>query len=158
MRRYLLLIVLVGPFVGACTSDDPAPTVSVLSASPDELYPNDDLKDDVRIVVEYSDADGDLGEGFAEVHDCRGDELLTVLQIPAIAPQDVVADGTRITGSLELNVTDIGAVAASTLPAVCDELGIAAQAANETVFCVVLVDAKDHTGPGDCTTPITLAP
>ncbi len=151
MRRILMLTLL-----GACATDDPAPSVRVLSATPDQLVPADDLADDVRILVEYEDADGDLGEGIAEIHDCRGEPLLTMLAIPAIAPDNVV--GMPITGSLELHVTDVGAAAPGTLPATCDELGVGALAADETVFCVVLVDAAGHAGTGDCTTPITLAP
>lgn len=153
--RLLLVMTLLA---GACASDDPAPVVHVLSATPDELAPTDDLADDLRITVEYDDADGDLGEGIAQVHDCRGAELRTDLAIPAIAPDDVVADGARITGSLDLYVTDVGAAISGTPPAVCDELGVPALAADETVFCVVLVDAADHAGVGDCTQPITLAP
>jgi len=152
MRRYLVLILLAG----ACTSDDPAPSVTVLSATPDELYTENDLKDDVRIVVEYNDADGDLGEGIAEVHDCRSDTLVIELPIPAIAPDDVVANGTHISGSLDLYVNDVGAATPGTLPSVCADLGVKALGAGETVFCVVLVDAKDHAGPGDCTGTITL--
>jgi hypothetical protein len=131
--------------------------VHVVSATPDELTPEDDLADDVRILVEYEDADGDLGEGIAQIHDCRGEQLLTELMIPAIAPENVVAEGSPINGSLDLHVTDVGAAAPAAMPAVCDELGVGALEANETVFCVVLVDAKDHAGPGDCTPPITLA-
>ena len=152
MRSYLVLILLAG----ACASDDPAPTVTVVSASPEELYTENDLKDDLRIIVDYEDADGDLGEGIAEVHDCRGDTLVTMLPIPAIAPDDVVSDGTRITGSLDLYVTDVGAATSTALPSVCDELGISINA-GETVFCVVLVDAAGHAGPGDCTPPITIS-
>jgi hypothetical protein len=152
MRRILVLLLLAG----ACASDDPAPKVTVLSTTPEVLDPANDLADDVRIVVEYDDADGDLGEGIAEVHDCRGESLLTALEIPAIAGEGMI--GSRITGSLDLYVTDVGAGAAGTLPALCDELGVGAIAAGETVFCVVLVDAAGHAGPGDCTTPITLAP
>jgi hypothetical protein len=150
MRSTLVLLLLAG----ACASDDPAPTVTVVSATPDALDPANDLTDDVRILVEYDDADGDLGEGIAEVHDCRGESLLTMLEIPAIAGDGML--GSRITGSLDLFVNDVGAGTASALPAVCAELGIGPLAAGETVFCVVLVDAKGHAGPGDCTTPITL--
>lgn len=154
MRRILLTLLLVG----ACTSDDPAPTVNVVSATPDQIDPANDLADDVRILVEYEDADGDLGEGVAEVHDCRDETLTTVLPIPAIAPDDVVSDGAKISGSLDLYVTDVGAGAAATMPSVCADLGVGALAAGETVFCVVLVDAAEHAGPGDCTDAITLAP
>jgi hypothetical protein len=152
MRSLLVLLLLAG----ACTSDDPAPTVTVLSATPDVLDPANDLADDVRIAVEYEDADGDLGDGIAEVHDCRGEALLTMLAIPAIAGEAMI--GSPISGSLDLYVTDVGAGAASTLPTVCDDLGVGAMSAGETVFCIVLVDAAGHAGPGDCTDPITLAP
>jgi hypothetical protein len=66
--------------------------------------------------------------------------------------------GDHITGSLDLYLTDVGASATGTLPSVCADLGIDVLAADETVFCVVLVDAADHAGPGDCTQPITIAP
>ena len=153
MRRYLVLILLAG----ACGSDDPAPTVTVVSASPDQLYTENDLKDDIRILVEYEDADGDLGDGIAQVHDCRSDTLVTELMIPAIAPDDVVKDGTHIKGSLDLYVNDVGAGAASTMPSVCDDLGVKALGTDETVFCVVLVDAAQHEGAGDCTPTIKLS-
>ena len=153
MRRYLVLILLAC----ACGSDDPAPSVSVVSATPDQLYTENDLKDDISIVVDYEDADGDLGDGIAEVHDCRGDALVTMLPIPAIAPDDVVKDGTHISGSLELFVNDVGAATPLALPAVCADLGVDALAADETRFCVVLVDAAGHAGAGDCTDAITLS-
>ncbi|HEY5945431.1 MAG TPA: hypothetical protein VIV40_08065, partial [Kofleriaceae bacterium] len=140
----------------ACTSDDPAPSVEVLSATPDRIDPANDLADDVRIVVAYDDGDGDLGEGIAQVHDCRAEALTTELAIPAIAGADMI--GSRITGSMDLYITDVGAAAPATMPSVCTELGVASLAADQTVFCVVLVDAKQHAGAGDCTEPITLAP
>jgi hypothetical protein len=152
MRRVLLLLLLAT----ACTDDDPAPSVHIVSATPDELDPANDLADDVRILVEYDDADGDLGEGLAEIHDCRDASLLTQLPIPAIAGEGMI--GARIKGSLDLYVNDVGAAATGEVPGVCDELGVGAPAAGETVFCVVLVDAADHAGPGDCTAPITVAP
>ena len=152
MRALLLLALLAG----ACADDDPAPLVTVVSATPGELTTSDDLADDLRILVEYDDADGDLGEGIAQVHDCRGEQLRTELAIPAIAPADVI--GAHITGTLDLHITDVGAAVSATSPAVCDELGVSALAAGETVFCVVLVDAAGHEGAGDCTQPITLAP
>jgi hypothetical protein len=152
MRRVLVLLLLAS----ACTDDDPAPTVHVVSATPDQLDPANDLVDDVRILVEYEDADGDLGEGIAEIHDCRDATLLTQLPIPAIAGESML--GSRIKGSMDLFVNDVGAASAGTMPSVCDELGVAALSAGETIFCVVLVDAAEHAGPGDCTTAITLAP
>ena len=153
MRRYLVLILLAG----ACGSDDPAPTVTVVSASPDQLYTENDLKDDIRILVEYEDADGDLGDGIAQVHDCRSETLVTALPIPAIAPDGVVKDGSHIKGSLDLYVNDVGAGAASTMPSVCSDLGVGALGTDETVFCIVLVDAAAHEGAGDCTPTIKLS-
>lgn len=152
MRRILLALLLTA----ACSDDDPAPTVHVLSASPDALDPTNDLADDLRIVVEYSDRDGDLGTGIAQVHDCRADALVTELPIPAIAADAMV--GSPISGTLDLYVNDVGAATASTMPSTCSELGVAALAANRTVFCVVLVDRQQHAGPGDCSEPVALAP
>lgn len=147
MRRTLLLL-----FATACTSS-PAPTVDILSSSPEELAPADDRADDLRILVTYEDGDGDLGQGFARIHDCRSDLLVTELQIPAIAGPDMI--GSKITGSMDLAVNDIGADVAATLPDVCSDLGVV-QSANATVFCVVLVDVAGNVGPGDCTRPIPL--
>jgi hypothetical protein len=152
MRRCLVLLLLAA----ACGTDDPAPTARVVSFTPEELVPSSDLSDDLHILVEYDDADGDLGDGIAQIHDCRGDALLTELAIPAIAPDDVV--GSPIHGSLDLYVNDIGAATSSALPAACEELGVSTPGADETVFCVVLVDAAGHAGAGDCTSPIALVP
>ena len=153
MRFATVLLVV---FAVACTDDDPAPSVTVISATPDALVPADDLADDLRIMVEYNDNDGDLGDGIARVQDCRGAQLTFELAIPAIAPESVV--GSHISGTLDLHVNDVGAAVSAALPAVCDELGVSALAADETVFCVVLVDAAGNAGTGDCTAPITLAP
>jgi hypothetical protein len=142
--------------VAACGTDDPAPSVEVRQATPTELTPADDAADDLRIDIRYADADGDLGEGVARVHDCRARALVTELPIPAIAPEQVIDDGRMIQGALALSINDVGAGAAETLPDVCDDLGVPALGAGETVFCVVLVDAKAHEGPGDCTQTITL--
>ena len=151
--RYSLALLLCA---AACGTDDPAPTVHIVSLTPDQLAPADDLADDLRILVEYEDSDGDLGEGIARIDDCRGDMLRTELPIPAIAGEAMI--GSPIRGSLDLFVNDVGAAASSALPAVCDELGVAAPGADETVFCVVLVDAAGHAGAGECTAPIALAP
>jgi hypothetical protein len=150
----LLLLSLLLPLV-ACT-DDPAPRVTVISATPDHLDPADDAADDVSIRVEYEDADGDLGGGMAEVHDCRDPVLVTKLPIPAIASDERV--GSHISGSLDLFVTDVGAASTASVAATCADLGVATLAAGTTAFCVVLTDAADHAGPGDCTAAITIAP
>ncbi len=64
--------------------------------------------------------------------------------------------GDHITGTLELHVNDVGAIASTALPETCADLGVAELASAETVFCVVLVDAAGHRGDGDCTAPISL--
>ena len=148
--RYALLFLLVG------CADDPAPHVTVISATPDHLDPADDTADDVSIRVQYEDADGDLGGGVAEIHDCRDEVLVTALTIPAIASDERV--GSHISGSLDLFVTDIGAASTASVAATCADLGVSTLAAGTTAFCVVLVDAAEHSGPGDCTAPITIAP
>lgn len=149
MRRAVLLL-----FASACTSS-PTPTVDILSATPQALNPADDLADDLRILVTYEDGDGDLGEGTARVHDCRADGLITELEIPAIAADDMI--GSKITGSLELAINDVGAATAATLPTLCSELGVSL-APDTTVFCVELVDAAGNVGDGDCTQSIMIAP
>jgi hypothetical protein len=154
MRHHLILFALL--FAAGCADDDPAPVVHVVSATPDTLDPANDLADDLRIVVDYSDRDGDLGNGVAQVHDCRADTLVTELPIPAIAADAML--GSPISGTLDLYVDDVGAAVATTMPSTCSELGVAALAANQTVFCVVLVDSQQHAGPGDCTEPVALAP
>lgn len=142
---------------GCSDVEDPAPTVAVLEATPDAIDTEDDLNDDVRIVVEYHDADGDLGEGFAEVHDCRAAELVTYLDIPPIASDEAVAAGVPIQGTLELQVNDIGTVPAnSDASSTCGQLGVGAQSADSAVFCVILVDAAGHEGVGDCTQVIAV--
>jgi hypothetical protein len=147
-------LILVSLLVVGCGADDPAPVVTVMSATPKTLTPADDLADDLRISVRYADADGDLGDGVARVHDCRAAELVTVLPIPPIAPTDVI--GRAIEGDLTLIVTDVGDQPATALPDLCSELGIPALGTNKVVFCVTLVDAADHEGPGDCTAELDL--
>ena len=154
LRTTMLAITLLA----GCTDDDPAPTATVREATPDTLRPDDDRLDDLTITVDYVDADGDLGEGTAEVHDCRGEGLVTSLPLPAIADDAIVDEMTRIAGSLVLHVNDVGAVAEAALPATCEELGAPAPAPDATVFCVVLVDAAGNRGSGDCTPTITLSP
>jgi hypothetical protein len=140
--------------IAACGSDDPNPLATITAATPESLAPDDDARDDLTITVRYDDGDGDLGDGVAEIHDCRADGLVTELAIPAIAPGGVV--GERITGTLELHANDVGAIESTALPEVCEELGVAELASAETVFCVVLIDAAGHRGDGDCTVPIAI--
>ena len=150
--KTILLTALLG--AAACT-DSEAPSASVVSAAPDQLVPADDALDDLVITVEYGDADGDLGGGTAEVHDCRADGLRTELPIPEIAPDAVV--GKPIRGRLALHVNDVGAAAAGAPPAVCRELGVDQVGAGTAVFCVILVDAAGHAGDGDRTGEIAVA-
>lgn len=156
MSRYCLASFLI--VAAACGGDDdPAPVATILEFSPESLNPDDDLADDLTIVVEYSDADGDLGEGVAEVHDCRADDLVALFDLPAIASQKAIDDGVPIEGQLSIVVADVGDVAASARPpVVCEDLGIDAVADGEAIFCVVLIDAAGNAGPGDCTGAVTI--
>lgn len=152
MRRVLVLLVL-----GACADPDPAPHAVVVSAAPDALVTADDARDDLTIVVEYTDGDADLGGGVALVHDCRADGLVTTLELLPIASDEAVAEGVPIAGTLELVVADIGLVTpAASPPAACAALDVPAAAPDSAVFCVLLQDAAGHEGSGDCTPPIAL--
>jgi hypothetical protein len=148
--RIILLAALAA--CGGGASD--APTATVKSATPEELVTSDDALDDVTITVDFEDGDGDLGTGRAEVHDCRADGIITELVLPAIAPASRIGD--HISGTLELHVNDVGAIALGTQPAVCAEQGIEPLTADQTVFCVMLFDAKGNSGGADCTNAITL--
>jgi hypothetical protein len=148
--RHLMLV----SALAACGGADPNPTATITGATPETLAPDDDAHDDITITVRYDDGDGDLGDGFAEIHDCRAEGLVTELPIPAIAPADLV--GEHITGTIELHVNDVGAITSTALPEVCADLGVDELAGAETVFCVILVDAAGNRGDGDCTAAIAL--
>lgn len=148
--RLLAVAALLG--AAACT-DDPAPSATIRSVSPDQLTPSDDASNDVTIGIGYADSDGDLGGGVAEVHDCRADDVVIALAIPPIASEAHQS----ITGSLELHVNDVADLVAGPLPPTCAGLGVTALADHSVVFCVVLVDAAGHRGAGACTRPITVA-
>lgn len=157
MTTCLCKLALIGPLgvLGACGGDaDPQPSATVTAATPEALAPDDDSRDDLTITVRYDDGDGDLGGGLAEIHDCRADGLVTELPIPEIAPDGLI--GEHITGTLELHVNDVGAIVSTALPETCVDLGVPELAADQTIFCVVLVDAAGHRGDGDCTAPIAL--
>ena len=149
MRTLLLLTALA-----ACGGASDSPNASVKGVTPEELVASDDALDDVTITVDFDDGDGDLGTGFAEVHDCRAPDLITTLPLPAIAPEGRVGD--HISGTLELHVNDVGFIAPDVQPVLCKEQGVSSLSASETVFCVQLVDAKGNRGDADCTTTITL--
>jgi hypothetical protein len=148
-------LVILLACIAAC-ADDNAPSISIVAIAPEQLVPSDDARDDLMITARYDDGDGDLGTGQALVHDCRGDDLVSELAIPSIAP-DAIAGDSPITGELTLLVNDIGPISnAGALPAVCSKHGVAALAPNEAVFCVVLVDAAGHRGAADCTGTIAI--
>jgi hypothetical protein len=130
----------------------------VLSAAPETLYLGDDTRNDLSGVIAYAVGDGVLGRGVARVHDCGAADGVTQIMVPSVVADGAVEEGVAITGELELLVNDVGAVTlATSAPAACAELGVAAPVAGEAVFCVILVDAAGHEGPGDCTAPLALA-
>jgi len=136
-----------------------APTVEILEVTPEALVASDDAKDDLSVVVRYSDPDGDLGEGVAAIHDCRVDRLVTELAIPRIANADGVDHGVPIEGELTLVLADVGAVtAAAEPPAKCAELGATAPVGGAQVFCIVLIDAAGNESEGACTAAILVSP
>jgi hypothetical protein len=139
----------------ACAELPAAPAATITATAPRQLAPADDARDDVELTVAYSDGDGDLGGGAAILHDCRSDRLRAELPLPAIAPP-AVAGAAAIRGVLALHVVDVGAVAAADPPAACRELAAPALAPQEVAFCIELMDAAGHVGPGDCTPVIEL--
>lgn len=158
MRTVLLFVVCSAAALIACSDPAPEPSATVLSAAPDTLYIGDDTRNDLSIVIEYADGDGDLGRGTARVHDCRASDVVTEILLPTIVTDEAVEEGVAITGELELRVNDVGDVSlAAAAPSVCADLGAPAPAAGEAVFCVVLVDVAGHEGPGDCTAALALS-
>jgi hypothetical protein len=156
MRRVLLAALLTA---AACADDaSPLPSATIIESLPAQLDPDDDTADDLTIRVSYSDGDGDLGGGTAEVVDCRASGLLTVLAIPPIASEAAVMEGVPIEGELDLLVADVGRVAPDpATPAACADVGVtAAPTADSVTFCVTLIDAAGNRGPGDCTTGTVL--
>jgi hypothetical protein len=143
----------------ACAGDDgPAPVATVIEASPTMLDSASDDLDDLTIVVEYRDGDGDLGGGSLEIADCRAEGIVSVTPLPPIASMIAVEQGVPIEGELEVLVNDIGLVEPdASVPAACAELGVnLTPAADQVVFCVVLVDAAGNRGRGDCTDPVPI--
>ncbi len=156
--RTTLLVLLSSAALVACSDAAPEPSAVVLSAAPDTLYMGDDTRNDLSIVVEYADGDGDLGRGIARIHDCRAAAVVTELPLPSIAADDAVEEGVAITGELELRVNDVGDVTlATSASTACADLGAPAPAADTAVFCVILVDTAGHEGPGDCTAPLAIS-
>jgi hypothetical protein len=154
MTRFALVALSLAAI--GCADDDPAPTATVRMVTPETLTPDDDRLDDLTITIDYVDADGDLGGGTAEVHDCRNDTLVTILDIPAIAPDSIVDGDAGVKGSLDLHVNDVGATSSSALPTACADLGVDEMEPTEAIFCVILVDAAGNAGAGDCTSSIAI--
>jgi len=156
----LFTLVAISCLGAACGGGaDPDPIATVIEFSPTTLNPADDAGDDLTIRVDYADGDGDLGEGIAQVHDCRVAGVVVEFDLPKIASDEAVEQGVPIEGSLEITVADVSDLAPdATPPAVCSELGAAAQAAGEAVFCVVLVDVAGNSGEGDCTGTVSITP
>lgn len=157
MATRLFMTAMVVALAAACGDPDPSPVVAVVDTAPLQLDPSDDALDDLVITVEYADADGDLGEGTADVLDCRAEGLVVTLPLPAIANMDAVDEGAMIEGTLVLTVSDVGEVElADAAPLECADLGVGAPVAGEAVFCVVLTDAAGNVGDGDCTQPVAI--
>ncbi len=147
---------LPGSLLG-CTG--PAPTVEILTASPETLSASNDAGDDLTITVRYTDADGDLGLGTARVIDCRAEGLVMILPIPRIAADEAALTGVFIEGEMSLVVSDIDAAPpGGDVPPACAELGVTAPPGGARVFCVVLTDAAGHESEGACTGPIAVEP
>lgn len=142
----------------ACGDADPAPVATVVEFTPESLDPADDNADDLTIVVDYADSDGDLGEGTAAVHDCRAEDLVVSFALPPIASETAIADRVPIEGTLTVVVADVGDVPAESRPPLaCEDLGVEAVGDGQAVFCIVLTDAAGNTGPGDCTGAVAIA-
>lgn len=157
MRVSIIVTIVALALAAGCSDRDPVPTVRIVEATPDALDTSDDLADDLSIRVAYTDGDGDLGGGVADVYDCRAEGIVTQLRLPAIASEEAVNEGVPIEGQLELVVTDVGDVWPDVeAPAICADLGVTAPAAGEAVFCVLVTDTAGNTSAGDCTAPVTI--
>src|SRR5262245_60220774 len=121
MRR----LALIALCLAACSSEDPKPSAKIVSAMPDELYSTMDSADDLAIVVDYHDGDGDLGGGFVHVRDCRAADVVTELDIPPIASMEATDKGVPIEGTLDVTVADVGLITPEALPQACADLGVA---------------------------------
>lgn len=154
MERWMLIAVFACAGCGA----GPPLTADVIGTFPVTVDPTRDEANDLTIRVRYHDANGDLGGGVAEVHDCRSPDVVTRLELPPIASAEAIARGVPIEGELALLVPDIGQVPAAGPPPACTKLGVGAVPAGHAIFCVILTDAARLTGQGDCTGPIAIAP
>lgn len=152
-------LIVAAALAGCGGDEDPAPTVEIRAAAPETLVPSDDARDDLMITIGYRDADADLGTGQAAIHDCRAEGLITTLTLPAIASAEAIEAGVPIAGELVLQVNDVGALEPSlAAPTACADLGVGPPAIGVAIFCVTLTDVAGHTGAGDCTAAVAIAP
>jgi len=154
------LLAAGGLLVSGCAEDavPGAPSVVVLSRSPETLAIGDDERNDLALVLRYEDGAADLGDGRILVHDCRRPDLVAELPVPPIASEEAIRRGVAITGTLDVLVADVGPVTAEAtgLPETCRALGVTPLTPGEAVFCVVLEDAGGQRGRGDCAEPVEL--
>jgi hypothetical protein len=150
-------IVLISTACGSDAAVSGELRIDLVSYSPDQLTATDDARDDLALVVHYDDPDADLGGGTAEVQDCRGAALASVLDLPAIASEAAIAAKAPIRGELTLHVEDIGAIGEGTaLPELCREGKARAPRAGEALFCLRLVDMAGHVSNVVCTGAIAV--
>ena len=141
-------------FVAWGCGGDPAPQVEILEVTPTDIVTTVDARNDVKLRVRYFDDNGDLGEGLAEIHDCRVDGLVTTLLLPPIANDDAVVADVAIEGELSLLVNDVTDVSGA--PG-CGAFGQPAPAPGQLSLCIVLVDLAWNRSEADCSQPIALA-
>ena len=132
--------------VSAC-GGDPVPQVEILEATPASIVTSVDSANDVTLRVRYFDENADIGEGLAEIHDCRVDGLVTTLALPPIANEEAVVEDVTIEGELSLLVSDISDVSG---PPGCAAFGAPPPAAGKLSLCVVLVDLAQNRSAADC--------
>jgi hypothetical protein len=149
-----ILLIAAATLVWGCGSEA-TPEVEILEVNPATIVATDDEQNDVRMTVHYVDGDADLGDGFAEIHDCRVEGLVSTLALPPIANESAVQDEVAIEGDMKLLVGDIAIVEEGT-PG-CAAFGQAPLASGQLSLCVVLVDAAGHRSNADCTDPIALS-
>jgi hypothetical protein len=138
-------------FVAWGCGSDPAPQVEILEVTPTDIVTSIDARNDVKLRLHYFDDNGDLGEGLAEIHDCRVDGLVTTLLLPPIANEDAVVADVAIEGELSLLVNDVTDVSGT--PG-CSAFGQPAPAPGQLSLCVVLVDLAWNRSEADCSQPI----
>jgi hypothetical protein len=152
VKRALVL----GAILTCGCGSEPAPVVEILEVTPDAVVAALDAQNDVTLRLHYSDEDGDLGDGIAEIHDCRVEGLVTRIELPPIANENATSEGVAIEGELSLLVEDISELEPGA-PG-CAAFGQPAPAEGELTLCAVLIDAAGHASAADCTDGIHLTP